>query len=152
MDKIIKIGIICIGLFMLLSAIPSRTEVIHVPQTQKETLINTIVRVAKEEGIKPSHLLGQAMAESSIREHVIGDGGCSKGVTQINICANPQAKSVIGNTEAELRWTADKLKSYGYDKGYITLAFAKYNAPRMINYKYAKSVLNYSKDFTQYDN
>ncbi len=141
--------------------IPQRTIYAETPKTEKEQLVATIVEVAKEKGIKPSHLLGQAYTESrgawyytdEVDLSVKGDGVCSHGILQINICknANPEAKSIIGNLRKELEWAADKLISYGYKEGRITNAFSRYNAPKNGNLKYAKSVLEASKQFIQYD-
>ncbi len=98
-------------------------------QVDKETNIEIIIRVAEEKGIKPKHLIALSLQESSLGKFLVGDAGCSHGYFHINICANPDAKNVIGDVEAETRWAADKLISHGYLEGFITLSFAKYNSP-----------------------
>jgi len=95
----------------------------------KETSLEIITRVAEEKGIEPKHLIALSLQESSLGKFLVGDEGCSHGYFQINLCANPGAKDVIGNVEAEANWAGDKLISHGYLDGYITLSFAKYNAP-----------------------
>ena len=57
-----------------------------------------------------------------------------------NTCVYPEVISHIGNLRQEAEWTADKLIEYGYKDGYITLAFAKYNAPYKPNMSYAEKV------------
>jgi hypothetical protein len=104
--------------------------------------IDEIVEVAKAKGIKPEHLLAISAQESSMGKFLSGDNGCSKGWFQINTCpgANPAASGIIGNTAKEAVWVADKLISYGYLEGNITLSFARYNSPVKPNFAYAELV------------
>lgn len=102
--------------------------------------IDEIVKVAELKGIKPEHLLAISAQESSLGKRKSGDNGCSLGWFHINTCANPEASGIIGNPAKEAAWVADKLISYGYLEGKITLSFARYNSPANPNYAYAELV------------
>lgn len=102
--------------------------------------ITEIVKVAEAKGIKPEHMLAISAQESSLGKFKSGDGGCSLGWFHINTCANTGTSGIIGNPAKEAAWVADKLISYGYLEGKVTLAFARYNAPARPNYAYAEQV------------
>lgn len=128
----------------VIAAIPSKTMIVtpaDLEQTFKSP-IQEIMKVAKAKGINPDHLLAISAQESSLGKFKSGDNGCSKGWFHINTCpnANPAAAAIIGDPEREAEWVADKLISYGYLEGKITLAFARYNSPANPNYVYAEQV------------
>lgn len=142
MSTIIKIaGTILSGTALATTPLlPARTIEIRItPQERQATNIEIIAEIARANGIEPIHLYGIAAQESSFGKLKIGDNGCSNGWYHINICANSNAKEVIGDLKKETKWVADRLNYLGYQID-SRRAIAAYNRPSSPNYKYADLV------------
>jgi hypothetical protein len=122
------------ALFVGILLIPIRTI-----EVKTNNPVEIITQVAKANGIKPIDLLGIAAQESSFGKFQIGDKGCSIGFFQINICANQDAKGIIGNLANETQWVATRLNDLGYQTD-NRRAIAAYNRPANPNYKYEELV------------
>lgn len=108
----------------------------------KKTTIKIIKEVSNKYGINPIYLISIALQESSFGKELIGDNKCSHGIWQINLCVFPEMKEKIGDVEAEAEWVANKLIEYKIKNNFVSLAFAKYNAPARPNWKYSERVKN----------
>lgn len=126
-------------------------EIVKKPKEgTKEYKAEIILRIAEINDIRGDDILAMWHLESLTGDALIGDQGCSRGNFHINLCANPDAKNVIGDIEKEAQWVADKLNGYGYRDGYETLAIAKYNLPSNPNWKYAEKVDQRKKYIKKY--
>ena len=106
-------------------------------EAPKPTVKSLINDVAKEYGISSSTLYNLVENESQFNPDAVGDKGCSLGLTQQNICANPDiTKEQALNVEWSLRKAAKDIKDGNEYKymvcncwGYIKANYVK-NLPR----------------------
>ncbi len=101
--------------------------------------IDKIRTVARLNNIPEEDLLAISAQESSLGKAKVGDSGCSRGWFHINLCANPEAKDLIGDPEQEAAWVVNRLIRYGYRTD-RKLAIARYNSPAKPNFAYAELV------------
>lgn len=134
------VGLIGGGIPKTLSAPTTNAEEIVQETIQESSNPVAIIRtIAREKDIAPNDLLAISAQESSLGMAKTGDKGCSHGFFHINLCANPDAKGLIGDVESETTWVANRLIAYGYFTDRRT-AIARYNSPNNPNYKYADLV------------
>ena len=88
-----------------------------IPQTKKITgqnsIVETIKRVAKEEGVDPNLLIAIARCESSLRPGARGIvDKRDRGLYQISSLHNPEVSDECAfNVECSTRWVAGQIKS-----------------------------------------
>jgi hypothetical protein len=83
------------------------------PKRRRDSVHETIRRVAREEGLPPEVLLAMAHVESRADVEARGDGGRSIGAFQIRYRLHRLTPAQCRDVEFAARWTARRMKSWG---------------------------------------